>query len=56
VGLMGVLFAQAAVHIAMNLGLIPVIGVGLPFVSYGGSSILALFWGFGMMQSMRLHG
>jgi rod shape determining protein RodA len=36
------LFFQASVNIGMNIGLFPITGVTLPFVSYGGSSILAL--------------
>lgn len=48
-------FAQAGIDIGVNTGLLPVIGVGLPFVSYGGSNLLALFTGLGIIQSMRAH-
>lgn len=40
------------VNIGMNLGLVPVVGVTLPFVSYGGSSILASFISLGIASSV----
>ncbi len=39
-GVFLVLFAQTAIHIGMNMGLLPITGVPLPFVSAGGSSLL----------------
>jgi len=39
----------------MNLGILPVIGLPLPFVSYGGSSLIALFMGIGLLQGIRTH-
>lgn len=41
VGLGAFVFVQAAVNLGMNVGLLPIIGVTLPFVSYGGSSLIA---------------
>ena len=37
----GILFVHVAVNIGMTIGLVPVIGIPLPFLSYGGSSLLA---------------
>lgn len=52
-GLAIVIIAQASVNIAMNLSLLPVIGIPLPLTSYGGSSLLATFIGLGIAQSME---
>ncbi len=40
-GVASILFFHVAVNIGMTIGLIPVIGIPLPFFSYGGSSLLA---------------
>ena len=40
-GVMSILFFHVAINIAMTIGLFPVIGIPLPFFSYGGSSMLA---------------
>jgi rod shape determining protein RodA len=53
VGVAGILISQTLVNIGMVLGLAPVIGVTLPFVSYGGSSVMSLFFAMGMVQSVR---
>jgi rod shape determining protein RodA len=44
-GLVSILFFHVAVNIGMTIGLVPVIGIPLPFFSYGGSSL----WGFTIM-------
>ena len=44
---------QIFVNIGMNLGILPVIGITLPFVSYGGSSLLAVYIGCGIVLSIR---
>jgi rod shape determining protein RodA len=46
------LVAQAAVNIAMNVGLVPTTGITLPFLSYGGSSMLASWAMVGLMLSV----
>ena len=50
-----VLVSQIFIHIGMNLGIMPVIGIPLPFISYGGSSLIATFIGLGILQSMKTH-
>lgn len=40
-GIAGILFVHVAINIGMTIGLVPVIGIPLPFLSYGGSSMLA---------------
>ena len=50
-----VLFSQMFIHIGMNLGILPVIGLPLPLVSYGGSSLVIVFIGLGMIQSIKTH-
>lgn len=48
------LFAgQAIINIGMNLGLFPVTGITLPFLSYGGSSIVISFWIIGILQNIH---
>lgn len=46
------LLVQFSVNVGMNLGIVPVVGVTLPFVSYGGSSILASFILLGIASSV----
>jgi len=49
------LLTQIAVNIGMNLGLLPVTGITLPFLSYGGSSIVIMFWLVGLVESLAIH-
>jgi rod shape determining protein RodA len=48
-------FLFFAINMAMVMGLAPVVGVPLPLVSYGGSAMLILLLGFGLMQSAHVH-
>ena len=48
-GLLSYLTFQFFVNVGMNMGLLPVAGVALPFISYGGSSVLALLIGFALL-------
>lgn len=48
-------FLFFSVNMAMVTGLAPVVGVPLPLVSYGGSAMLVLLIGFGLMQSAHVH-
>ena len=48
-------FLYFAVNMSMVMGLAPVVGVPLPLVSYGGSAMLVLLAGFGLVQSAHVH-
>jgi rod shape determining protein RodA len=48
-------FVYVFVNIGMVSGVIPVVGVPLPMVSYGGTSVLTLFAGFGIIMSIHTH-
>lgn len=50
-----VFFVYLFVNIAMVAGLLPVVGVPLPLVSYGGTSAITLLAGFGIIMSIRSH-
>jgi rod shape determining protein RodA len=48
-------FTYAFVNMGMVSGILPVVGVPLPMVSYGGTSMLTLLLGFGMLMSIHTH-
>ena len=54
-GIAATFFLFFAVNMSMVMGLAPVVGVPLPLVSYGGSAMLILLIGFGMVQSAHVH-
>ncbi|MDH5287892.1 MAG: rod shape-determining protein RodA [Betaproteobacteria bacterium] len=48
-------FTYAFVNMGMVSGVLPVVGVPLPFVSYGGTALLSLFIGIGILMSVQAH-
>ena len=54
-GVATLIFFQAAVNIGMNLNLLPVSGLPLPFISYGGSGLTALMLGIGLVESVVMR-
>ena len=48
-------FVYVAVNMGMVLGLIPIVGAPLPFMSYGGSSMMAIMFGLGIVMSCKIH-
>ena len=54
-GIAGNFFLYFGVNMAMVMGLAPVVGVPLPLVSWGGSSMLMIMIGFGLVQSACIH-
>lgn len=54
-GMAGMLIAQAAENIGMCLAMLPVVGITLPFFSYGGSSMLSMYICMGVVQSISAH-
>ncbi len=51
-GLLGFILTHMFVNIGMNIGLLPIVGLPLPFISYGGSATLALFTAIGIMENI----
>ncbi len=54
-GMFALLASQTVINIAMVLGMLPVIGITLPFFSAGGSSAMCLYFGIGLVQSVHMH-
>ena len=54
-GLAAMLLFQILVNVGMNLGIMPVTGITLPLMSYGGSSVLVTFLAIGLLQSIHVQ-
>jgi rod shape determining protein RodA len=48
-------FIYVTVNMSMVLGLLPIVGAPLPILSYGGSSMLAIMFGLGVVMSCNVH-
>lgn len=55
VGIAGMIIAQSAENIGMCLGILPVVGITLPFFSYGSSSMVSMYLCLGLVQSICAH-
>jgi rod shape determining protein RodA len=55
VGLAILFMSQFIVHVGMNIGLLPVTGTTVPFLSYGGSHLITEFVGLGILMGMRRY-
>ena len=54
-GVAALLIAQTLENIGMCLAMLPVVGITLPFMSYGGSSMLSLYTCLGLIMSISTH-
>ncbi len=54
-GIAALFFFQSFVNLGVNLGLLPVTGTPLPFVSFGGSSLFASLIALGLVQSVLMR-
>jgi len=54
-GITTTFFLYVFINIAMVMGLIPVVGVPLPLISYGGTSLLTIMLGMGLLMSVHVH-
>jgi len=51
-GVVSMIFFQVLINIGMTIGLMPITGLPLPFISYGGSSLLTMFFAIGLLISI----
>jgi hypothetical protein len=54
-GLASMVLFQFFVNIGMSIGLLPITGIPLPFISHGGASLISLFIGLGIIQSINVR-
>jgi rod shape determining protein RodA len=54
-GVTGIVFWQVIVNVGMTTGLLPVVGIPLPFFSYGGSSLLCMLVGVGLVMNVSMR-
>jgi len=56
VGMVGILFVHSAVNIGMTIRVMPVTGLPLPLISYGGSFMVSALFCLGVLQSIHARG
>mgnify|MGYP003669905037 FL=1 len=55
IGVTATFFLYVFINMAMVMGLVPVVGVPLPLISYGGTAMLTLLFGFGLLMGTWIH-
>ena len=55
IGIVSIITSHVMINIGMVLGLMPVVGVPLPFFSYGGSSMVSMMFGIGLLLNIRMR-
>jgi rod shape determining protein RodA len=54
-GVATLIFFQGMINIGVNLNIVPVSGLPLPFISYGGSGLTSLMLGIGLVESVAMR-
>ena len=54
-GVATIFFLHCAINIGMTTGILPVVGIPLPLLSYGGSSVLTTFAGIGLIMNVKMR-
>ena len=55
-GVVAMLLFQVFINVGMNVGIMPITGIPLPLLSYGGSSVIATLLAIGLLQSIYAQG
>jgi len=55
VGIASMIFFQLIVNVGMVIGIMPITGIPLPFITHGGASLISLAAGLGILQSVNIH-
>jgi len=55
VGVVSMISVHLIINVGMTLGLVPIVGLPLPFLSYGGTSILTAFMSVGILMNVKMR-
>lgn len=55
IGIIAIFFSHIFINIAMVMGLLPAVGIPLPFMSYGGTMMASMLLGFGVIMNIQVH-